>query len=214
MARIAKPKKVGYKKSEVSRAHVLDAAIAVLSKKGIAGTSVQDIANSAGLSKGSVHYHFENKEELLERVLDRSCEIVEERIRAAFQVEGTPIERVRRTFAEMWRLRRDGAREMRVLTELHLAARQNPRLRKVFADALERARRQIIDTGLGFFVAMGLTPRVSVDIIPRLIIAAMDGLALQHEIEPIPPDVESEMIRALEALTFALFEQTAAPTLA
>ncbi|HVH45411.1 MAG TPA: TetR/AcrR family transcriptional regulator [Labilithrix sp.] len=199
-------RRTGYKKSEVSRSQVLDAAIAVLAKKGIAGTSVQDIADGAGLSKGSVHYHFESKEELFARVLDRCCEVVEARIRGVFEAEGPPIERIRRAFAEMWRLRRDGAREMRVLTELHLLARQNRRVRKAFAEALQRSRQQMIETGLEYLAAMGLRPKVPVDIIPRIIMATLDGLALQHEIEPISAETEGQLIGALEALTLAFFE--------
>jgi AcrR family transcriptional regulator len=186
---------------------VLDAAIAVLAKKGVAGTSVQDIADSAGLSKGAVHYHFESKDELLARVLDRCCEVIETKIRTVFSAEGPPIERIRRAFSEMWRLRRDGAREMRVLTELHLVARQDPRIRKVFAEALARSRQQIITTGLDVLASMGLKPKVPVEIIPRLILATLDGLALQHEIEPIPAETEAELIGALETLTLAVFER-------
>ena len=113
MARMLGARKGGYKKSEASREHVLDAAIAVLAKKGITGTSVQDIADAAGLSKGAVHYHFESKEELLERVLDRCHEVGEARVRAVFAQPGLPLERIQRALLEMWAVRRDGARRSR-----------------------------------------------------------------------------------------------------
>ena len=206
MVRISGLRRAGYKKSEASREQVLDAAIRVLAKQGISGTSVQDIADAAGLSKGAVHYHFESKEELLERVLDRCCSIVEARIRAVFAEGGLPLERIHRALVEMWTVRRDSVREMRVLTELHILARQNKRIRKVCGEALQRACRQMIDTGLDQLLAMGLKPRVSVEIIPRLIMATLDGLALQQEISPVSPETESEMIRALQATTMALFE--------
>lgn len=208
MARIATArKKTGYKKSEQSREQVLDAAIAVLAKQGVAGTSVQDIADGAGLSKGAIHYHFESKEELLERVLDRCCEVVEARIKAAFTTEGLqPLERVQRALAEMWIVRRDGVREMRVLTDLHTLSRQNRRIRKACGEALQRARRQMVDTGLEHLVALGLKPRVSIEIIPRLILATMDGLSLHQEIDPVSAEDEAEMLRALEATALGLFE--------
>lgn len=206
MARTTRARKSSYKKSEDSRSQVLDAAIAVLAKKGVAGTSVQDIADGAGLSKGAVHYHFESKDELLQRVLDRCFEVVEMRTRAAFEAEGEPLERIRRALSEMWHIRRDGIREMRVLTELHLLARQNTRIRKAFAEALQRGRQQIIDTGLEFLASVGLRPKVPVHVIPRLILATLDGLTLQHEIEPISPELEDELISTLESLVFAVLE--------
>lgn len=195
-----------YKKSEASRAQVLDAAVSVLAKKGVGGTSVQDIADGAGLSKGAVHYHFESKDELLARVLERCFEVMEMKTRAAFEVEAPPLERIRSAFAEMWRLRRDGAPEMRVISELHILARQDTGIRKAFAEALQRARQEIIKTGLEYLAAMGLKPRVPVDVIPRLIIATLDGLALQHEIEPIARETEVDIIGALQSLTLAVFE--------
>ena len=206
MVRFSKARRSGYKKSEESRRQVLDAAISVLAKKGIASTSVQDIADAAGLSKGAVHYHFESKEELLERVLDRCCEVVEARIRAVFEQEGLPIERIHRALAEMWIVRRDGTKEMRVLTELHMLARQNKRIRKACGEALERACQQMIDTGLEHLLAMGLKPRVPVGVVPRLVIAMLDGLALQQEIDPVSPETEAAILRALEATTMGLFE--------
>jgi AcrR family transcriptional regulator len=196
----------GYKKSEESRRSVLDAAIRVLAKKGISGTSVQDVADAAGMSKGAVHYHFESKDELLERVLDRCCEVMEGRIRAVFEAEGLPAVRIHRALAEMWRVRRDGVPEMRVLAELHGLARQNKRIRKACGEALERACRQMIDTAFEHLVAMGLKPKVSVELIPRLVIATLDGLSAQHEIAPVSADSDAEMIRALEATTMGLFE--------
>ena len=206
MARIRAARGTGYKKSEDSRRQVLDAAIRVLAKKGVTGTSVQDIADGAGLSKGAVHYHFDSKDELLERVLDRCCEVIEARIRAVFEAEGLPIERIHRALTEMWIVRRDGVHEMRVLTELHTLARQNKRIRKAFAEALERACAQIVDTGLAHLVAMGLKPKVPVHVIPRLLIATLDGLALQQELDPVSAETEAEILGALQATTMSLFE--------
>lgn len=196
----------GYKKSEASRKQVLDAAIATLAERGLAATSIQDIADAAGLSKGAVHYHFESKDELLHCVLARCCESVEERVRAVFDEPGLPMERIRRAIFEMWAVRRDGIPEMRVLGELHTLSRQNASIRKDLALALRKAREQIVETGLSRLVEMGLRPRVSLSIAPRLILATLDGLSLQHAVDPIPPEEEGELLRALEATSLALFE--------
>jgi AcrR family transcriptional regulator len=204
VARISARK--GYKKSEASREHVLDAAIAVLAKNGIAGTSIQDIADSAGLSKGVIHYHFESKDDLYERVLARCCEVIETRIRAVFLEPGTPLERIQRALLEMWNVRRDGLREMRVLTELHGLSRQNKRIKKALADAMQRSRQQIIETGLNELVAMGLKPRIPVAMIPRLLLATLDGLALHQEVDPIAKEDEDTVMNALQVTAMGLFE--------
>ena len=196
----------GYKKSEGSRNQVLDAAILRLAENGLAQTSIQDIANAAGLSKGAVHYHFESKDELLERVLERCCQSIEVRVKKVFEEPGTPIDRVRRAILEMWIVRRDDVPEMRVLTELHGMSRQNEAIRMAFARALERSRNVIVEDGLKELMALGLKPRMSLEIAPRLIMATLDGLSLQHTIERIPPEEEAELLRAIEAMSIALFE--------
>lgn len=204
-ARIA-PRRSGYKKSEASRKQVLDAAITTLATRGLASTSIQDIADAAGLSKGAVHYHFESKDELLHCVLDRCCESIEARVRAVFEEPGSPTERVRRAIYEMWAVRRDGVPEMRVLGELHTLSRQNVSIRKDLAVALRKAREQIIETGLKRLIELGVRPRVSLTIAPRLILATLDGLSIQHAVDPIPPEEERELLAALEAQCLALFE--------
>ncbi len=200
------PRRTGYKKSEASRKQVLDAAITTLAARGLAATSIQDIADAAGLSKGAIHYHFESKDELLHCVLERCCESIEARVRSVFEEPGSPTERIRRAIDEMWAVRRDGVPEMRVLGELHTLSRQNASIRKDLAVALRKAREQIIETGLKRLIEMGVRPRVSLTIAPRLILATLDGLSIQHAVDPIPPEEEAELLGALEAQCLALFE--------
>jgi len=195
-----------YKKSEDSQNRVLDAAITVLADLGVTQTSIQDIATAAGLSKGAVHYHFDNKETLLVEVVARCCVLMEARVRSAFEEPGTPIERIRRAMIEMWTLRRDGAREFRVLSELHVLARQNPSIREAFGHAYRRARQQFIDVGFKRLIEMGLRPKVPLAVAPRLVLATLDGLALQHQIDPVSAADEAELLRALETTALAMFE--------
>ncbi len=199
-------KRAGYKKSEDSRRQVLDAAVATLAERGLASTSIQDIADAAGMSKGAVHYHFESKDELLQHVLGRCCESVEARVRAVFDEPGSPMDRVRRAILEMWIVRRESIPEMRVLSELHMLSRQNGAIRKALGEAMRKSREQIIEVGLNRLIEMGLRPRVSLSVAPRLILATLDGLSIQHEIDPIPAEEEGELLRALEATSLALFE--------
>jgi AcrR family transcriptional regulator len=58
-------------KSERSRAQILAAALKLFSHRGYGATSVQDIAEEAGLSKGNVYHHFPDKETLFRELLDR-----------------------------------------------------------------------------------------------------------------------------------------------
>ena len=58
-------------RSERSRRQILDAALKLFSHRGYGATSVIDIADEAGLSKGNVYHHFPDKETIFRTLLDR-----------------------------------------------------------------------------------------------------------------------------------------------
>jgi AcrR family transcriptional regulator len=57
-------------KSERTRQRILDAAALVFERKGYASVTLKDIAALAELQAGSLYYHFDTKEELVEAVLE------------------------------------------------------------------------------------------------------------------------------------------------
>jgi AcrR family transcriptional regulator len=58
-------------RSEKSRQQILDSALKLFSHKGYGATSVRDIAEEAGLSKGNVYHHFPDKEAIFRALIDR-----------------------------------------------------------------------------------------------------------------------------------------------
>jgi AcrR family transcriptional regulator len=61
-------------RSEKSRTQILDSALKLFSHKGYGATSVRDIAEEAGLSKGNVYHHFPDKETIFRALIDRYFE--------------------------------------------------------------------------------------------------------------------------------------------
>lgn len=57
-------------KSEATRQRALDAALELFSQQGYRGTTIRQIAESAGLSVGNVYYHFPSKEAIFEFLLE------------------------------------------------------------------------------------------------------------------------------------------------
>jgi AcrR family transcriptional regulator len=58
-------------RSERSRSQILDSALKLFSHRGYGATSVRDIAEEAGLSKGNVYHHFPDKESIFRALLDQ-----------------------------------------------------------------------------------------------------------------------------------------------
>lgn len=53
-----------------SRDRILDAALKLFSEKGFNGTSVQEIADEAEVSKALIYYNFESKDAIIREILD------------------------------------------------------------------------------------------------------------------------------------------------
>jgi AcrR family transcriptional regulator len=52
-----------------TRGRILDGARELFVERGYAGTSIRDISERVGMTKGSLYYHFESKEQLLSALL-------------------------------------------------------------------------------------------------------------------------------------------------
>lgn len=63
------------------RLELADAACRVIARKGLAGTTLADVAAESGWSIGSIRYYFPTKDELVASALWRVAERVDERIR-------------------------------------------------------------------------------------------------------------------------------------
>jgi AcrR family transcriptional regulator len=57
---------------EVSRERILDAAAEIAGERGYEGTSINLISERSGLPASSIYWHFEDKDELIAAVIDRS----------------------------------------------------------------------------------------------------------------------------------------------
>jgi AcrR family transcriptional regulator len=58
-------------RSERSRTQILESALKLFSHRGYGATSVRDIAEDAGISKGNVYHHFSDKETIFRALLDQ-----------------------------------------------------------------------------------------------------------------------------------------------
>jgi len=77
------------------RAQLIEVGRAVFAKRGYEGTSVEEIADKASVSKPIVYEHFGGKEGLYAVIVDREMEYVVRRISEAI-ASGTPRERMER----------------------------------------------------------------------------------------------------------------------
>lgn len=66
--RAPSPSKAGRPRNTVSREQFLDAAVTLFSRQGVAATTLAHIAKEVGVTSAMVHYHFANRDQLLDAV--------------------------------------------------------------------------------------------------------------------------------------------------
>ncbi|HTJ27904.1 MAG TPA: TetR/AcrR family transcriptional regulator [Candidatus Limnocylindria bacterium] len=71
---------MGYQKGLESREAILDAAAAVVRRRGFEATSFADVCDAIGISRGKLTHHFPTKEALFEAVLESRFQRFRQRI--------------------------------------------------------------------------------------------------------------------------------------
>lgn len=79
---------------ETTKNRILDAALDVFANKGYHDTKLDEIATESSTSKGSIYFHFPNKERLFLSLVDQFSDLLEKQTRKAIEAEPKGIVRV------------------------------------------------------------------------------------------------------------------------
>lgn len=82
----------------LTRDAVLKAALPVFSAKGYAATTLEDVAQAAGVTRGAIYWHFKNKADLYATLLDGIAAAAGAVARDAVAEGGDPARMLRRIF--------------------------------------------------------------------------------------------------------------------
>jgi AcrR family transcriptional regulator len=197
-----------YKKSEISVAHIVEAAMRVLARQGYAHSSLMDIANEVGMSKGAVHYHFPTKEALITQVLETACEAVAERTRKVW-TSGDPLTAMRSALHELWHVRAELSDEVKVVADLLAQSLHDDKLREPLATYYRFASSQVEEHLRANAEALGLHSKIDHKFLPRIMHALLDGLLLQKIFDP-ESITDEQVVHSLEIIAASLFEFKAA----
>lgn len=81
--------------------HILKTAAGLFANKGYHRTTVDEIAGALGVAKGTIYYHFNNKEELYLAIIQEGVNLLEERMRQDLPGAKTPAEKLKRIIGNM-----------------------------------------------------------------------------------------------------------------
>ncbi len=164
---------------EATRDALLGAAVALVAERGIEATTLSDVAERAGVSKGALTHHYESKEALLDAVLDRAASHLERALTAAWDPTAPPFPRLRKALAALVAAGEERAPELRALVAFAAQGAHDAHLGAHVRRRVEAVERVFAD-GLSLTLAeLHAQPRVAPEALCRVLVASVLGTALR-----------------------------------
>jgi AcrR family transcriptional regulator len=176
-------KEVGLRKQRI-----IDAAIQVMQQNPMEEVTVRKIATQAGLTTGAIYHHYKNKDELLFDVIKQSLQFTH---RLAESVKNEDQKKGRELLEEIVsevgkRLSKSEEQKLYILLLNDAIARNHP-IRKKYE---ENYRAIIENTADLFEKSFELENESYKRAVAALLVAAMDGIAIQQALGVLPDSQE------------------------
>jgi len=170
---------------------ILQAAIEVFAEQGFASVTVAEIADRAGIGKGTVYEYFSSKDELLFAVFEWMNDKIFERICSLLDEGGSTRERLQRLLNLGAQITREQVEMQAVVLDFWSASRgtksEEP-YNQACLTTFRAYRRLIADVIREGQTAGELRAAVDPEAVAVMLVAAMDGLGIQiffdREIDP------------------------------
>ncbi len=138
------------------RAEIIEATFFCIALKGYSNITMQDIADSAGVSKGVIHYYFRNKEELFLSVFEKLVRDLDTHLATKVERAKTPPDKIRAIIGAVFEKTMANKKFQVVLLDFWAHSMKHPALRAANANQYARYRhltKKIIAEGVqkGYF---------------------------------------------------------------
>lgn len=182
------PKRLTRKERQAeTRQRLLDAAERVFLRRGLQGSSVEEIAAEAGFTRGAFYSNFRSKDELFVELLqDRVYRQYAQMAEEAQEQPGTPRERLRWGVERVRDVQKGeiGRWLFRLWLECLTQAARDEEFRELAASFWSGNRTLVAGQIKATFKEVGRKPPLPPDQIATAMIALDVGLAVQHLVDP------------------------------
>ncbi len=156
----------------------------MFARRGFHGGGLEEVAEEAGVSRGSVYYHFEDKASLFVAIVRRRCEarVATLEVGAVMLPSPPPIG------------------ETRLLVEFAAYAAEHPAARAELDDALRACRAAVARAVSNVLQERGVEPSMPVEQLAGGMLALSAGMGIEQAIgHGVPPELLPELLEVLIA---------------
>jgi TetR/AcrR family acrAB operon transcriptional repressor len=191
--------------AQATRSHLLDTAERLFEQRGVSGTSLHEIAKAAGLTRGAIYWHFTDKADLFNAMMERATLPLEEagnvcgfdnpemtltltQMRAGFR------NALKRIVADpqMRRVFEIASHKVEYVAEMHAVRDRHLNVRNACVADVERVLKAALRRG-------ELAPRMPARAAAIGVHALLDGLIHNWMLEPADFDLVKVGMQALDA---------------
>jgi TetR/AcrR family fatty acid metabolism transcriptional regulator len=166
---------------EEKRIEILEAAIRLFAKKGVGSTKINEIAELAGIGKGTIYEYFNSKTEIFNATLHLFIEKINNYVITELRNIYDPFEKLHK-YLQVWAELLDGEySEFMDITLDFWAEGIRQKDKKIFSDFknIYRENLKMIEVILEDCIMRNAISPVNTEIVSSIIIAVLDGLMIQ-----------------------------------
>jgi AcrR family transcriptional regulator len=184
------------RRREMTRRHLMDAAAVVFARDGFHRASLDDVAATAGFTKGAVYSNFASKDDLFLAVFEDRYQREQDEMQRVLTQHDAPYELggetdvfadvrgvIDRTWDDEWTA---------LYLEFVLYAQRHAEAAKKLAESIRRQREITVAMLDEAYKSIDYEPDVPVEVLAKIAIALFDGLALGRLADP--PAFDDEML--------------------
>jgi AcrR family transcriptional regulator len=169
----------------MTRRHLLDAAAVVFARNGFHGSTLDEVATTAGFTKGAVYSNFRSKDDLflalLEDRIERQFAVVTDVLEAAPRDAAAQLPRIRELFRGEMFWDDDFST---LYLEFVLYARRNPEARAKLAARAERSRALVQELIEHEYAIIGADPPYPTRQLAEISLALFGGFGIDRLVAP------------------------------
>jgi AcrR family transcriptional regulator len=174
----------------MTRSHLLDAAAQVFARNGFHGSTLDEVAATAGFTKGAVYSNFKSKDDLFLALLD---DRIDRQFAVTTEVLETGPHDVDDQRPRVRELLRSGAffwddSWTALYLEFVLYSRRNPEAAAKLAASEQRTREFVTELVTSEYAAVDSTPRYPTEHLARISLALFNGLGIARLVDPSAVD--------------------------
>ncbi|MFD2468627.1 TetR/AcrR family transcriptional regulator [Amycolatopsis silviterrae] len=185
--------------SESTRSALVDSAVELFTKRGYAGTSLDEVAKRARVTKGALYHHFSGKQALFEAAFEQVESLVYDRLQKIMTGDGEPWERAMGGLQAFIRSCLDPSYQ-------RIAIHEGPVVMgwERWREAEEQSSFGLVRSGLQLLVDAGEVEPVPVDLTARLLFGALSSAATEIAGAADPKKVGAEIEDVITRMLFRL----------